>query len=86
MVTPPSSPVISLGLPVYNGEIYLKRAVDSILKQSCTDFELMISDKGSTDKTQAICEGYAKIDSRVRCFRYEENKGAPWVYQSLQIR
>ena len=52
-------PRVSIGLPVYNGENYLCKAIESILSQTYTDFELIISDNASTDQTQSICEKYA---------------------------
>jgi glycosyltransferase involved in cell wall biosynthesis len=69
-------PVVSIGMPVYNGEKYISEALDSLLKQTFTDFELIISDNGSFDSTQAICEDYVRRDSRVRYFRQIANKGA----------
>ena len=72
------TPLISIGVPVYNGEKYLAATVDSILSQTFADFELVISDNGSTDGTQAMCEAYAARDPRVRYFRESENRGAPW--------
>ena len=69
-------PKVSIGLPVYNGERYLRFAVDSILQQDYTDFELIISDNASMDKTPDICRDYAELDSRVRYHRYEVNQGA----------
>lgn len=70
------SPKISIGLPVYNAEKYLRDALDSILCQTFTDFELIISDNASTDSTQIICEEYAARDARVRYFRNARNFGA----------
>lgn len=72
----PSSPRVSIGLPVYNGETYLGLAIDSILVQTFTDFELVICDNCSTDRTQEICERYAKQDERVRYYRNPKNLGA----------
>jgi glycosyltransferase involved in cell wall biosynthesis len=69
-------PVLSVGMPVYNGEQWLNTAIESILNQSYSDFEFIISDNASTDKTQDICEHYAKIDNRVRYIRNEKNLGA----------
>ncbi len=69
-------PLVSLGLPVYNGEKYIKKSIDTVLAQTFTDFELIITDNASTDSTQAICEEYAKKDSRVRYVRNENNIGA----------
>jgi glycosyltransferase involved in cell wall biosynthesis len=71
---------LSIGLPVYNGENYLRESLDSILGQSFTDFELIISDNASTDGTAAICREYEAKDARVRYYRNEENIGAARNY------
>jgi glycosyltransferase involved in cell wall biosynthesis len=68
-------PCVSIGLAVYNGEKYLKQAIDSILAQTFTDFELIISDNASTDRTQEICKEYLAKDSRIRYYRNGENIG-----------
>lgn len=59
-------PLISVILPVYNGERYLAAAVQSILAQTCADFELLIVDDGSTDSTADIVRQFAAADARVR--------------------
>jgi glycosyltransferase involved in cell wall biosynthesis len=69
-------PRVSIGLPVLNGERYLAKTIDSILGQSFTDLELIISDNASTDRTGEICEEYARRDRRVRYFRNARNLGA----------
>lgn len=61
----PKSPKISVILPVYNGEDYLRYALDSILDQTYKDFELILVNDGSTDKTRTIVDEYAKKDDRV---------------------
>jgi len=61
---------------VYNGERFLGETLDSILSQTFTDFELIISDNASTDRTGEISEAYARRDSRIRYFRGEKNMGA----------
>ena len=66
--------MISIIVPVYKAEKYLHRCVDSILAQSCTDFELLLIDDGSPDKSGRICDEYAAKDSRVRVF-HKENGG-----------
>ena len=71
------SPVVTIGLPVYNSERYLKQSLDSLLGQTLSDFVLVISDNASTDGTRLICEQYAAADSRVKCFRNETNIGNP---------
>lgn len=75
-----SVPRVSIGLPVYNGENYLEAAVESILRQDFGDFELIVSDNGSDDATQAICLRFAELDSRVRYYRSDTNRGAAWNY------
>jgi glycosyltransferase involved in cell wall biosynthesis len=64
-------------MPVFNGEKYLKEALDSILTQTYSDFELVISDNASTDRTEHICREYAAKDRRIRYYRNEKNIGAP---------
>lgn len=67
--------MISIGMPVYNGEKYIKEALDSLLSQTYRDFELIISDNASTDSTQSICESYAIKDKRIRYIRQKNNIG-----------
>ncbi len=71
-----AKPVASIGLPVYNGEKYLEQTLNSILAQSYTDFELIISDNASTDRTQEICQTYVAKDPRIIYHRNEKNLGA----------
>jgi glycosyltransferase involved in cell wall biosynthesis len=71
-------PRVSIGLPVYNGEVYLSGALDTLLGQTFTDLELIISDNASTDRTPEICRSYAARDHRVRYIRHEVNRGVPW--------
>ena len=73
MASRPSPPIVTVLLPVYNGERYLREAVESILTQTLESFELLIVDDGSTDGTEAICRSFN--DPRVRVHRYEENAG-----------
>ena len=69
------NPSISIGLPVFNGERFLKKTIDSILSQTFFDFELIISDNASTDNTKNICQDYVIKDNRVRYFRRSQNNG-----------
>lgn len=69
-----NTPKISVIVPVYNVEQYLPRCIDSILDQTFTDFELLLIDDGSTDKSGKICDKYAEKDSRIRVF-HKENGG-----------
>lgn len=65
---------ISVIVPVYKAEAYLHRCVDSLLKQTFQDYEILLIDDGSPDNSGAICEEYAKKDHRVRVF-HKENGG-----------
>jgi glycosyltransferase involved in cell wall biosynthesis len=76
MATNRQTPAVSLAIPVYNGERFLARAVDACLAQDFEDFELVISDNGSTDLTPEICQDYAAKDPRVRVFRSERTISA----------
>jgi glycosyltransferase involved in cell wall biosynthesis len=76
-------PRLSIGLPVYNGQNYLRCALDSILQQDYTDFELIISDNASTDATRKICCEYSAIDPRIRYYRNEANIGASSNYNRV---
>jgi len=67
---------VSIGVPVYNGEKYLREAINSILAQTFTDYELIICDNCSTDSTEQICREFATRDERVRYYRRDANRGA----------
>jgi glycosyltransferase involved in cell wall biosynthesis len=69
-------PRVSIGLPVFNGEHHLAQALDAILAQTHSDFELIISDNASTDRTPEICQTYAAGDPRIRYYRNAKNLGA----------
>jgi glycosyltransferase involved in cell wall biosynthesis len=64
-------------MPAYNCERYIARSLESLLAQTYTDFELVISDNASTDATEEVCRRYEKLDSRVRYVRRTENIGGP---------
>ncbi len=75
-----SLPKISIGMPVFNGEKFLRKSLDSLLNQTHQDFELIISDNASTDSTADICKKYLKKDERIRYFRQKKNMGLQWNY------
>jgi len=77
------TPKLSIGLPVYNGQDYLRCALDSILQQNYGDFELIISDNASSDGTQQICREYSSQDPRIRYHRNELNIGASANYNRV---
>jgi glycosyltransferase involved in cell wall biosynthesis len=78
-----SSPQVSLGVPVYNGQKYLRRALDSLLNQDFKDFEIIISDNASTDETEDISRHYAALDGRIRYHRNEANIGSAPNYRRV---
>jgi len=71
-----SKPLVSIGMPVYNGEKYIRRALDSLLAQDYENFELLISDNASTDRTREICLEYAAKDKRIRYYCNDRNVGS----------
>lgn len=75
-----TTPKLSIGLPVYNGENYLAEALDSLLGQTFGDFELIVSDNASTDGTQDVARRYAGRDERVHYVRQPVNRGAGWNF------
>lgn len=77
------SPLVTMALPVYNGENYLEEALDGLLDQTFTDFELIISDNASSDRTERICREYAARDARIRYLRRPVNVGVVANHNAL---
>jgi len=81
-------PLVSIVVPVFNGERFLCEALDSLLAQSFSDFELRIADNASTDSTADICREYAAKDSRIIYHRHAENIGVlgntEWLYRQAK--
>ncbi|VBB05519.1 s-adenosyl-l-methionine-dependent methyltransferase [Lucifera butyrica] len=69
-------PLISVGIPVYNGAQHIGMALDALLEQKHTNLEIIISDNQSTDETLEICRKYAAKDNRIKVFQNKENIGA----------
>lgn len=69
-------PAVSVVIPTYNQENNLRRAVESVLRQTYTDYELIIVDDGSTDNTPKVIDEYAKKDNRIKSIT-QDNSGAP---------
>ncbi len=84
-LTQTSRPMVSIGLPVHNGEAYLRQALDSILSQTFRQFELVISDNASDDKTETICREYAAVDARIRYHRQTRNRGVTWNFRQVVL-
>jgi len=89
-MAPSFTPLLTLGLPVYNGERYLGRALDSLLAQTLDNFELLISDNCSTDATREIAFKYRENDRRIRVWTKSKNIGAAdnfnWVMRHASGR
>ena len=68
-------PGISVIVPVYQAEKFLKDCVESVVRQSYSDWELLLIDDGCTDRSPAICDACAAEDSRVRVFHKAKNAG-----------
>ncbi|MDA1264787.1 MAG: glycosyltransferase family A protein [Planctomycetota bacterium] len=75
-------PLVTVGLPVFNGERYLRGALEANLAQTFEDFELLVCDNASTDATSEILREFAARDPRVRVHRHDENLGAAGNYNS----
>ncbi len=80
MISETGSIAISIGLPVYNGEKYIRDAIESILAQTFTRYELIICDNASTDSTKDICLDYAQRFPQISYYRNLENYGAAFNY------
>ncbi|MCY3865734.1 MAG: glycosyltransferase family 2 protein [Chloroflexi bacterium] len=74
-MTEKAPPLVSVVMPVYNGEKYVAEAIESILGQALPDFELIIVDDGSADRSAAIIRSYAARDDRIRCVTLAQNTG-----------
>jgi len=74
------APVASLGVPVFNGEVYIEECLQSLVAQPQPNIEIVISDNASTDATEEICRSFAKSDHRIVYLRHMENRGAAWNY------
>src|SRR5438128_763235 len=71
------TPLLTIGVPVYNGERYLEACLDSLLAQTFEDFLIIICDNASTDRTQEIARAYCSRDRRVRYHLNAKNIGCP---------
>lgn len=80
--SPASPPLVSVILCTYNGEAYIEEALQSVLNQSCKDFEFRILDDGSTDKTVELIEHWAARDSRIIFKKNSQNRGTGYTYSN----
>lgn len=72
-----------MGLPVYNGEFFIEKKLNSILSQTFRNFELIISDNASTDLTSLICKKFLEKDDRIKYYRQEQNMGPNWNFNFI---
>ncbi len=75
-----ANPLVSVGIPIYNGEKFLEATLESILSQTYSSLEIVIFDNASSDGTRKICEAYASKDNRIQYHRNEKNLGAARNY------
>jgi glycosyltransferase involved in cell wall biosynthesis len=76
-----NNPLVTVGIPVFNGEKYIRKAIDSILVQTFSNFNCIISDNGSTDKTEIICKEYEKKDKRITYVKHGKNLGPDFNFR-----
>lgn len=76
-------PLVGIGLPVYNGQRYVERALESLLAQDYPHLEIVISDNASTDRTPEICQDYAAKYPQLKYFRAAKNSGASWNFNEV---
>jgi glycosyltransferase involved in cell wall biosynthesis len=76
-------PLVSIGLPVYNGEKTISRAVESLIDQTYTHIEIIISDNGSSDKTLDIINTLAQQDHRIKVLQGNTNRGSIWNFNHV---
>ncbi|MFY9690280.1 MAG: glycosyltransferase [Candidatus Acidiferrales bacterium] len=76
-------PRVTVGVPVFNGEPFLAEALESLLSQTFSDLEIVISDNASTDRTEGICRTYGARDPRIRYYRSDTNRGAAWNHNRV---
>jgi len=72
--------LVSIGFPVYNGALYLREAIESLIAQEYQDIEIIISDNASTDKSKDICREYTALDARIRLYESDRNRGTIWNF------
>ena len=78
-----NNPKISIGIPVYNGEKFIRKCIESVLQQTNKNFELIISDNASTDSTPEICKEFLNKDDRISFVRQDKNMGQNWNFNFL---
>ena len=72
---PNKLPLVSIGIPTYNGALRIEKALKSVQDQPYHNVEIIISDNGSTDHTEEVCRSHAALDPRIRYYRHDKNQG-----------
>jgi len=80
-----SEPLVTLGIPAFNAENRIENCLRSMMAQTCTDVEILVSDNASTDKTIKIVEQLQKEDDRISLLRNYENRGSLWNINRLRL-
>ncbi len=84
------NPIVTIGLPILNGEDFIDRRIESILSQTFSNFQLIISNNASKDNTRLICEKYAEKDPRIKIFNQKETilaeKNFAFVLEQAQTK
>ena len=83
VVSASPNPVVTIGLPIYNGAAYLETALRALLEQDFLSFEIVISDNCSTDSSPEICREFMARDARIRYYRNDRNLGAAANYNRV---
>ena len=76
-------PLVSIGLPVYNGENFVAEAIQCVVGQTLSNWELIICDNSSTDRTVSICRDFADHDSRIRVYQNARNMGVAFNFNEV---
>jgi glycosyltransferase involved in cell wall biosynthesis len=77
------TPLVSFGLPVYNGENFVAEAIQCVIDQTFSNWELIVCDNSSTDRTTAICRQFAEQDNRIRIYQNARNMGVSFNYHEV---
>ena len=77
------NPLVSIGLPVYNGEHSIERAINALLSQTYQNFEIVVSDNGSSDNTLELAKRFESKDSRIKVLHNDLNQGSIWNFNNV---
>ena len=75
-------PAVSIGMPVFNGEAFIEQALGSLVAQTFREFEVIVSDNASDDKTVEICQAFSDEYDFIKVFRNDKNRGVSWNFNN----